>query len=581
MKKISVLIATMLALVFFSGASYAAETEYKVMKGDTLWGISHQTWGSGKLWHKIAEANNISDPRKLRAGKVIRLPELVETIKITNHNTSPYGAHAVKGDPRVLAAIDNTLYSVEVKTALKKVVSEMSPTPYILMKGEKAECVSDKSGIYCSTYGYEFAWEKIGALRADIWSTEVGNRKYEVFVIEVCGNFNSRSFEAPGITIETPPVISPPVTPESLPPPVEEALPAPKMELRLPPAQKPVIKLPEPSCCPPEHEPIIGAGIWGNGIAKGNWYYGEYLDWLKADCDSEYSYGVGFYLNGEDGDSRISNYEWWGFGAGPQVGIKRYWFYTDKFGVDRPQQWTVKARLMWETLRGGNPTSGYANRQNDLKAGIYSEYIRQMSEKWQGSLTAEGWYNFNRHLVTTWSGDKPSDRTQINLGAFAQYKMNDKWQLRFGGGPFYQGWDHLTGLHARAELRYKEILMFGPYANLFPWKTAAYEGIPLGDLQTVGAFVRVEFGPIIRDWDYARRAKRIQKFQRELNPEGKPEPVTTAPVQENPNTDVSTSRIVDNSPSIQLDKNGEPVTLADQARFDHKVSRMAWPYNEK
>jgi len=581
MKRLSVLIAAMFALVFFSGAAYAAETEYKVAKGDTLWGIAHRTWGTGKLWQKVAEANHIKNPKKLVAGKVIIIPEIVETIKITNHNTSPYGARAVKGDPRVLAAIDQTFYSDEVKAALKKTVSEMSPTPYILKKGEKAECVSDKTGVYCSNFGYEFAWEKIGALRADVWSTEFGNRKYEVFVIEVCGNFNSRSFEAPEITIEIPPVMVPPVTPETLPPAIE-ALPAiPKPEFRLPPVQKPVIKLPEPKCCPPEHEPIIGAGIWGNGIAKGNWYYAEYMAWLKADCDSEYSYGVGFYLNGEDGDSRLSNYEWWGFGAGPQLGVKRYWFYTDKFGNDRPQQWTVKARLMWETLHGGNPQSGYTNRQNDLKAGVYAEYIRQMSEKWQGSLTAEGWYNFNRHLTTTWSGDKPSDRTQINLGAYAQYKMNDDWQLRFGGGPFYQGWDHLTGLHLRAEARYKETIMFGPYANLFAWKTAAYEGVPLGDLQTIGAFVRIEFGPVIRDWDEVRRAKRIQKFQKELVPEGTPEPVSLVTVQENPKPNVTTVRAEDSSLSIKLDKNGEPATLADQARLDQKVSQMAWPYNNK
>jgi LysM repeat protein len=604
MKRISVLIA-LLALVLFSGAANAAETEYKVKRGDTLWGIAHCTWGTGKLWTKIAEANNIKDPRKLKAGKTLRIPEITEVIKIVTHNTSPYGAKAMKGDPRVLSGIEKTFYSADVKVALKKYVNENTPSKYILMKGEWVECASDKAGVYCSSAGFEFAWEKIGALRADIWSVEIENKKYEIFVIEICGNFASRHTEVPQITVEAPPV---PSEPMPSPPAVEEAPVLKKPELKLPPVTKPVIKLPVPACCPPEHEPIVGAGTWGNGIAWGTWYYGEYLIWLKPDCDSEYAFGAGIYFNGETGKSITSDYRWWGFGAGPQIGVKRYWFYTDKFGLDRPQQWTVKARLEWETLQGKNPTSGYSNKQNDKKVGFYAEYIRQMSEKWIGSLTAEGWYNFDRHLTTTWKGDSPSDRTQINLGIFGQYKVDENWQLKVGGGPFYQGWDQETGLHLRAELRYKETVMFGPYLNLFPYKTSAYEGIPLYKLQTLGGFVRVEFGPIIRDWDYARRAKRIQKYQRELNPEGSPEPaylgpeleritdpMISVPVMESKKSQPAESMLAasklapvqENNPEIVnksidsaekgVDRIAEPARLESQTSFDQKIDQLAWP----
>ncbi|KKU54111.1 MAG: hypothetical protein UX75_C0028G0007 [Candidatus Moranbacteria bacterium GW2011_GWE2_47_10] len=53
--------------------------------------------------------------------------------------------------------------------------------------------------------------------------------------------------------------------------------------------------------------------------------------------------------------------------------------------------------------------------------------------------------------------------------------------------------------------------MFGPYANLFPFgKSSAYKGIPTSDLQTWGAFARVEFGEIIRQQDRKIRMQRVK-----------------------------------------------------------------------
>ena len=49
---------------------------YVVLKGDTLWKISHKFFGSGKEWRKIFQANQdtISDPNKVKAGTKIRIP---------------------------------------------------------------------------------------------------------------------------------------------------------------------------------------------------------------------------------------------------------------------------------------------------------------------------------------------------------------------------------------------------------------------------------------------------------------------------------------------------------------------------
>ena len=49
---------------------------YTVQKGDTLWKISRQFYGSGKEWRKIFQANQdtISNPDKIRAGIELRIP---------------------------------------------------------------------------------------------------------------------------------------------------------------------------------------------------------------------------------------------------------------------------------------------------------------------------------------------------------------------------------------------------------------------------------------------------------------------------------------------------------------------------
>lgn len=51
----------------------AAQTQYTVKKGDTLWGIATRFYGDGAKWGTLVEKNEVSDPRKLRVGQVLRL----------------------------------------------------------------------------------------------------------------------------------------------------------------------------------------------------------------------------------------------------------------------------------------------------------------------------------------------------------------------------------------------------------------------------------------------------------------------------------------------------------------------------
>lgn len=47
---------------------------YTVKSGDTLWAISVKYYGTGTKWTTIADANGVTDPRKLQIGKVLRIP---------------------------------------------------------------------------------------------------------------------------------------------------------------------------------------------------------------------------------------------------------------------------------------------------------------------------------------------------------------------------------------------------------------------------------------------------------------------------------------------------------------------------
>lgn len=47
---------------------------YVVMPGDTLPRIAKQVYGDARKWHRIAEANEIRDPRGLRVGRRLKIP---------------------------------------------------------------------------------------------------------------------------------------------------------------------------------------------------------------------------------------------------------------------------------------------------------------------------------------------------------------------------------------------------------------------------------------------------------------------------------------------------------------------------
>jgi nucleoid-associated protein YgaU len=57
-----------------ASAPAMAGNTYTVQPKDTLWSIAVKVYGDGKKWKQIADANGISDPKKLSAGQKLTIP---------------------------------------------------------------------------------------------------------------------------------------------------------------------------------------------------------------------------------------------------------------------------------------------------------------------------------------------------------------------------------------------------------------------------------------------------------------------------------------------------------------------------
>lgn len=74
-KKIGAIALT--AALSLSIAAPAAAADYTVQKGDSLWKIAQEKWGSGRKWGSIYEANkdSIKDPSMIYTGQVLHIPD--------------------------------------------------------------------------------------------------------------------------------------------------------------------------------------------------------------------------------------------------------------------------------------------------------------------------------------------------------------------------------------------------------------------------------------------------------------------------------------------------------------------------
>ena len=67
----------------------ATPATYVVKQGDVLSTISQQVYGTSRYWRRIAEANNIAEPERLRVGAVLQVPPLPERERVGVTGVTP------------------------------------------------------------------------------------------------------------------------------------------------------------------------------------------------------------------------------------------------------------------------------------------------------------------------------------------------------------------------------------------------------------------------------------------------------------------------------------------------------------
>lgn len=488
--------------------------EYIVKNGDSLWKIARRNLNKKanrkEMWNFInrtQELSGLSINGKLKIGMKLNIPVakkrknkiVVSKIKMYSEdsiNRDPYKGTKIKA-LKLLGVISESVNKKQITMKFKGEFDGWNE----LKTGDKIKMVSGKNKV--ANFLVKFKPGYVIALKE--YKVRMNGELLDksVFLNIRCGNW--LIFLGDPEVLQKEDIVFVPLTEKEI-----------KSERKIPIIMPGLIGR---AGCPVEHEPIIGVGVWANKLAQGRFAFGEYLLWLKEQvgisCNSEYSLGLGMFVSWEDGRSKLSDYRWDAWGIGPQIGVKRTWF-VDSDDPNNPnslfRQWQLKLRGIWEFQDGKNPFSGYEMDQNNFKLGLYGEYEHQFDRKWMGIITAEGWLTLGKDRSSSWSGDSPESRDTFALNLLGQYKFNNDWQVRFGGGPFYQNWDRLWGMRFLAEARWRETIMFGPYLSFFPFGLSnVYEGFSASDLTTVGGFVRVEFGPLLRSYDRKQRMEKIKQ----------------------------------------------------------------------
>ncbi len=481
---------------------------YTFVKGDTMF---LRFGKAGAFEVQKANPNIVKDMNVIRIGDTVVVPEGVAILKpsmfrIVDCAKTPKGycEYRNPGGDRMCGVRSHE----KALTSPREygLTAEQAAT----VMGEKGERVLLPVGTKLNALSFGHGhWQGPVVLMKEMWAhrkTVIDGNVYLEF--DACCNL---------ATMEVPPEPEDPEPPSA---PVEEPPPAapqppeePKeLEEEPPPAPPPLSAFPAENEF--EWELIAGAGLWDNRLAHGTWQYAEgALLWKLRDG---YAVGAGFFGMRGEGESEASAYEWKeSAGFGPQLVLKRNYRteQEDEFGqtVLLPAGWTLKLRFLDnDKVSGGDPVSGYHMTQRGEKLGLYTEYYERRSLDWLWGVNAEKWWYGDGDIQSTWSGDKPQDRGSWNANVYAQYRINDDWQARGIAGVSHQNWDRLNYLNLTAEARYKETLMFGPRVSLALNKPDTYRDIGRGDLTTLGAFVRLELGGVIREKDRQVREESVQ-----------------------------------------------------------------------
>lgn len=484
-----------LAFTALFGAGTAMAGEYVVQSGDCLSKVGKKI---SIRWKELARQNNISPPYVIHPGQklVYGGEAVVSPAQDHNFQVRHLGRNPFRGQGDSERAWTQFGLSDEEKTELRQKIKTGDFRTDFVRNGDKFDLGLEGKNVLQEKP--EMMWvdhEDSQLEGAKVYMLSSGK---EIWILLKCGNPYLR------IKSEAPPakIGQPGGGFQYVPGGQGEGR---KIELYYIPPVESELTI--------EHEPIIGAWIWENSLAEGKGWYAEYMAYLRQ--ESIYGYadgwspGIGLYYMQSDGSSKKSSYTWDEEVFGFQAGLK----YTDP-----DFQFQTKLRLVWEDMDGRND-EGYSMHQENVKLGFYSEYLNweYLKDGWHWGITAEGWLALDETIKSTWSGDSPSERGQLAINFLVQKELSEDWQARLAVGPFYQEWDELFGLRAQAELRWKEIIMFGPWVSVFPFGLSdVYEGVAsASDLTTLGFFVRIELAGILRAADRERRMNVIKEGDRQ------------------------------------------------------------------
>ncbi len=81
-----------------TGAVAVANGEYVVKAGDTLWSISEAQYGDGYKWNEIAKANKINSPYTIEKDQKLVLPKIEKKVETAAASLKDSEYVVVKGD---------------------------------------------------------------------------------------------------------------------------------------------------------------------------------------------------------------------------------------------------------------------------------------------------------------------------------------------------------------------------------------------------------------------------------------------------------------------------------------------------
>ncbi|MFA7319480.1 MAG: LysM peptidoglycan-binding domain-containing protein [Parcubacteria group bacterium] len=492
-----------LALLLVLGASsaWADQIRHPVTKGESLWRIGKKF---GVPWQKIQDAKGHKlQSTKINPGDVLLIPETNSTQRVVREPSkkkvalkaerkdvhkavnSNFVWRKVGGNPykgTAEWAIDHSNLPADIKV---KVKDNIKQGKFAWYEGG----IGTKQHFDWMTFGKNEIRENFSTdwdLTVVYSAKDYGTDGYHVLHVQKCNNWGGWEEKTPT------PIVTAPPTAEPEPPPIFKD---------------------EETRVAYEHELDAGGGLWRNqdDSADGAWWFLQYKLFLHK-YEKDLAGGtlipvVGVFARGDSGETS-ANYEWNNAGIGPQVGF----MWTGKTAAGYPQQVQIMFRALWEHLHGANSSSGYKKDEDHILLGEYAEYLRQFAPDLMLVLYAEGWVDVSESFSSTWSGDKASSRTGINVGFKLHKDWNETWASRFGAQIGYSEQDSQWIANANIEMRYNDWLIFGPS---FDYTLAsAVKGAAGG--YAYGPFVRIELKHIIREQYSKSRSEEVQPADHEL-----------------------------------------------------------------